>query len=68
MDASLKERQARRAADGVEENLAIRDQRDSSRKVSPLVIPEGAMVINNSGETPEETSGRIIAEVESRLK
>lgn len=68
MDASLKERQARRAADGLEENLAIRDQRDSSRKVSPLVIPEGAMVINNSGETPKETSGRIIAEVESRLK
>ena len=68
MDASLKERQARRAADGVEENLAIRDQRDSSRKVSPLVIPEGAMVIDNSGETPEETSGRIIAKVERRLQ
>ena len=64
LDASLEERQARRAADGVEENLAIRDQRDSSRKASPLVIPEGAMIINNSGETPEETSGRIIAEVE----
>ncbi|MDP7050319.1 MAG: (d)CMP kinase [Verrucomicrobiota bacterium] len=68
LDASLEERQARRAADGVEENLAIRDQRDSSRKASPLVIPEGAMIINNSGETPEETSGRIIAEVERRLQ
>jgi len=68
LDASLEERQARRAADGVEENLAIRDQRDSSRKASPLVIPEGAMIINNSGETPEETSGRIIAEIERRLQ
>ena len=68
MDASLEERQARRAADGLKENLAARDQRDSSRKVSPLVIPEGAVVINNSGETPEETSGRIIAEVERRLQ
>ena len=68
MDASLEERQARRAADGLQENLAARDQRDSSRKASPLVIPEGAMVINNSGETPEETSGRIIAEVERKLQ
>ena len=68
MDASLEERQARRAADGVQENLAARDQRDSSRKASPLVIPEGAMVINNSGEAPEETSGRIIAEVERKLQ
>ena len=68
LDASLEERQARRAADGVEENLAIRDQRDSSRKASPLVIPEGAMIINNSGEAPEETSGRIIAEVERKLQ
>ena len=68
MDASLEERQARRAADGVQENLAARDQRDSSRKASPLVVPEGATVINNSGETPEETSGRIIAEIERKLR
>ena len=68
MDASLEERQARRAADGVQENLAARDQRDSSRKASPLVVTEGAMVINNSGETPEETSGRIIAEIERKLR
>jgi hypothetical protein len=31
------------------------------------MIPLGAMIINNSGETPEQTSGRIIAEVERRL-
>ena len=68
MDASLEERQARRAADGVQENLAARDQRDSSRKASPLVVPEGATVINNSGETPEETSCRIIAEIERKLR
>ena len=68
LDASLEERQARRAADGVQENLAARDQRDSSRKASPLVIPEGAIVINNSGETPEKTSGQILAEVERKLQ
>lgn len=66
MDASAAERQARRDADGVEENLAARDQRDSTRKTAPLVVVKGAMVINNSGESPEETSERIIALVEAQ--
>ena len=66
MDASASERQARRDADGVEENLAARDQRDSTRKTAPLVVVEGATVINNSGESPEETSERIIALVEAQ--
>ena len=64
MDAAAEVRQARRDADGVQENLAARDQRDSTRKAAPLVIPEGATVINNSGETPEDTSARIIALVQ----
>jgi cytidylate kinase len=67
LDASLAERSRRRDADGVKEDLARRDQRDSQRKAAPLIIPLGAMVINNSGETPQQTSGRIIAEVEKRL-
>ena len=66
MDASAAERQARRDADGVEENLAARDQRDSTRKTAPLVVVKGATVINNSGESPEETSERIIALVEAQ--
>ena len=66
MDASAAERQARRDADGVEENLAARDQRDSTRKTAPLVVVEGATVINNSGESPAETSARIIAMVEAQ--
>ena len=64
MDAAAEVRQARRDADGVQEDLAARDQRDSTRKAAPLVIPEGATVINNSGETPEDTSARIIALVQ----
>ena len=67
LDACLKERSKRRADQGVEENLAARDERDSQRAAAPLMIPLGAMIINNSGETPEETSTRIIAEVEKRL-
>lgn len=67
LDASLAERNRRRVADGVKENLAARDQRDSQRAAAPLMIPLGAVVINNSGETPEQTSGRIIADFQRRL-
>ena len=67
LDAALAERSARRAADGVQENLAARDQRDSQRAVAPLMIPLGAKVINNSNMTSEQTSGLILKEIRSRL-
>jgi len=67
LDAKLEERSRRRAADGVRENLAARDQRDSQRAVAPLMIPLGARVINNSNLTSEQTSGLIIAEVRKQL-
>jgi cytidylate kinase len=67
LDASLAERSARRAADGVQENLAARDQRDSQRAVAPLMIPLGAKVINNSNLTSEQTSGLILKELRERL-
>jgi cytidylate kinase len=67
LDACLHERSKRRTDQGVTENLAARDERDSQRAAAPLMIPLGAVVINNSGETPEQTSARIIAEVEKRL-
>jgi cytidylate kinase len=67
LDAKLEERSRRRAADGVQENLAARDQRDSQRAVAPLMIPLGAKVINNSNLTSGQTSGLIIAEVRKRL-
>jgi cytidylate kinase len=67
LDAKLEERSRRRAADGVRENLAVRDQRDSQRAVAPLMVPLGAKVINNSNLTSEQTSGLIIAEVRKRL-
>ncbi len=67
LDACLKERSQRRLEQGVSENLAARDERDSQRAAAPLMIPLGAMMIDNSGESPEQTSNRIIAEVERRL-
>ena len=67
LDATLAERSARRAADGVNENLAARDQRDSQRAVAPLMIALGAKVINNSAMTSEQTSGLLLEEIRARL-
>jgi cytidylate kinase len=67
LDAQLEERSRRRAADGVQENLAARDQRDSQRAIAPLMIALGAKVINNSNLTAEQTSELILKEIRSRL-
>ena len=68
LDASLDERSKRRVADGVDENLAARDKKDSERATAPLMIPLGAKVINNSNMTAEETSALIIKEVREKLE
>ncbi len=68
LDACIHERSARRSAEGLDENLAVRDQRDSQRASAPLMIALGAMVINNSGQTIEKTSSLIIQEVQKRLR
>jgi cytidylate kinase len=63
LDATLAERTARRTADGVNENLAARDQRDSQRAVAPLMIALGAKVINNSAMTSVQTSTLLLEEI-----
>lgn len=68
LDASLDERSKRREAEGVVENLAARDQRDSQRAAAPLMIALGATVINNSGMTAEQTSAAILAEIKKKLE
>src|SRR5215471_13833483 len=67
LDARPEERARRRAADGIEENLAARDLRDSQRAAAPLMIALGAKVINNSEMTSEQTSGMIITDVKKRM-
>src|SRR6266853_196302 len=62
LDARPEERARRRAAEGVEENLAARDLRDSQRAAAPLMIALGAKVINNSQMTADQTSAMIIAD------
>ena len=67
LDAKLEERSRRRAADGIQENLAARDQRDSQRAAAPLMIALGAKVINNSQMSAEQTSAMILADIRKRL-
>ena len=67
LDAHIEERTKRRAAEGVNENLAARDQRDSQRAAAPLMIALGARVINNSAMTSAETSELIINDIKARL-
>jgi len=66
-DANLQERARRRAAEGVTENLAARDQRDSQRASAPLMVALGAKIIDNSGMTVEGTAEIIVAEFKKRL-
>jgi len=68
LDAHLEERSRRREAEGIRENLAARDQRDSQRAAAPLMIALGAKVINNSHMTSEQTSGTILADLKKRLR
>src|SRR5665213_342185 len=63
LDAKLEERTKRRAADGVDENLAMRDQRDSQRASAPLMIALGAKVLDNSKLSSAETSGWLLQEI-----
>jgi cytidylate kinase len=67
LDATLDERTRRRRADGIQEDLAARDHRDSQRKAAPLMVPLGAVVVNTSGQTPEQSSAFILEEIRRRL-
>ncbi|MCB9493545.1 MAG: (d)CMP kinase [Epsilonproteobacteria bacterium] len=48
----------------VAQDLKERDQRDSTRDESPLKIPDGAIVIDNTNLNQEETVGRFLTEIE----
>ena len=67
LDACLHERKQRREADGLTEDLAARDKRDSQRAAAPLMIALGAKIINNSGESPQQTSSRILGMIHEQM-
>ena len=61
IDASPEVRLQRRIAQGERDEIALRDQADSSRSVSPLVIAKDARVIDTSHLTVEKVVGEIFA-------
>ncbi|MBK1791344.1 (d)CMP kinase [Persicirhabdus sediminis] len=61
IDASEEVRAARRAADGEVDAVGKRDAQDSKRKVSPLIVADGATVIDSSEMTLEEVIEAAVA-------
>jgi cytidylate kinase len=63
IDASPEVRAQRRAAQGLRDEIARRDQADSSRAASPLVVAKDAEVI----DTSNLTVGQVVDEIVKRL-
>lgn len=61
IDASEEVRASRRGAQGLSDQIAERDRIDKQRKNSPLVIPKGAIVIDNSHITLDQAVEQVIA-------
>ena len=77
LDASPAERARRRSGEGpsagggasyeeILEAIESRDRRDRERADSPLVIPEGAMIVNSDGWTVKQTVDYLAAEVDKK--
>lgn len=64
IDASPEIRSRRRAAQGQTDQIAIRDQADSSRSASPLTIAADAIVIDSS----ELSISEVVDEIMDRLR
>jgi cytidylate kinase len=60
IDASPEVRLRRRAAEGLRDEIAARDRADSSRRASPLIIAEDALVIDSSNLTIDGVVGEIV--------
>ena len=60
IDASEEVRARRRAAQGIRDDLAARDRKDSTRKAAPLKIAEGAHVIDSTCLTIEGVVDEVI--------
>ncbi len=59
-EIALKEK---RTLEEILENIKLRDKIDSKRKVAPLKIPEGAIIIDTSFLTPEEVLNKILEHI-----
>jgi cytidylate kinase len=68
IDASEEVRASRREAQGHADQVAERDRLDSTRKTAPLVVPDGASVIDNSHITLDEAVDQVLATLPANLK
>ena len=61
LTASAAERARRRSLDETADDLARRDLLDSTRAVSPLIVPQGAVVVDTTGRPIEDVVDEIVA-------
>jgi cytidylate kinase len=66
IDASEEVRLARRSAEGLTDVVSKRDEEDSKRKNSPLIVAEGAAVIDSSEMNIDEVVEAALAELQKR--
>ncbi len=66
IDASPEIRLRRRDAQGQRDQISARDEADSSRRASPLIIAEDAHVIDSSNLTIDGVVGEIIGRLKCK--
>ena len=66
IDASEEVRLARRSAEGLTDVVSQRDEEDSKRENSPLIVAEGAAVIDSSEMDIDEVVEAALAELQRR--
>jgi len=63
INASEEVRAARRAAQGIRDDLPARDRRDASRAAAPLRVADDAEVIDSTHLTIDEVVGEVIRRI-----
>ncbi len=59
--AQLKKQDPKITYEQVYQSMLERDEKDTKREISPLRVPEGAVVIDNSNLTVEQTVDKMLA-------
>lgn len=66
IDASEEVRMARRSAEGLTDVVSKRDAEDSKRKTSPLVVADGAFVIDSSDMNIDEVVEAVLSQLRAQ--
>jgi cytidylate kinase len=67
LHAHPEERARRRASEGQQDSIALRDKIDSSRKTAPLACPPGAISIDTTFLTLPEVVEKMAAPIAAKL-